>query len=59
LGILLGSLDQAQSSMWRVSAGCTKSVTICCKAHLLPMMRLTISGVQTWSGTPSRQSRTL
>jgi hypothetical protein len=58
-GISLGFADQAQSSMWRLSSGCTRSVMIVCRAHLWPITRSTIPGVQAWSGMPSRHSLTL
>jgi hypothetical protein len=34
LGISLGLAVQAQSSMWLLSSGWTKSVTMVCGAHL-------------------------
>lgn len=59
LGILSGSLVQAQSSMWRVSAGYMRSVTMLCNAQWWPMTLSTMFGVQTWEGIPSKQSHTL
>jgi hypothetical protein len=56
-GISEGSIIQAHNSMRRVSAGCTRSVTMYWSTHLWPMTLSTISGVQTWGRIPSKHRR--
>lgn len=57
LGILLGFSVQAQSSMPRVSVGCSRLVSMHCSEQVRPIRRSAMFGSQACRGTPSRTIR--